>query len=212
LSARAIRNHLRLMRPADIPAILELEAAAFPSIPNDRYWKPAMLEAHIAQFPEGQWVIEADGNIVASATALRLPLIDAVAQHTWKSITGNGYLTTHDPYGDALYGTEVMVHPNQRRNGLGKRLYRRRQLYIHEHGLRAFVAGGRIPGYHRHADHLSAPAYVRAVLAEELSDRTLTAQVRSGMSVAGLLPNYMHDPKSLDWASLLVWWNLDHGI
>ena len=39
--------------------------------------------------------------------------------HTYDEITGNAYLTTHDPKGDVLYGVEVCVSPDYRGMRLG---------------------------------------------------------------------------------------------
>ena len=199
----------RNMRIADIQGVQALEAVAFPGIPKDKYWQDAMLEAHVRIFPEGQFVAEIDGWLVGSATSLRVPLADALRPHAWRDITGGGYLTTHDPQGDALYLTEIMVHPDVRRSGVSKRLYRMRQALARELNVRALVTGGRIPGYDRFADKMSALDYVKSVLQGDRVDRTLSAQLSSGFSVAGVMENYITDPKSRNHATLLVWWNLD---
>lgn len=199
----------RLMVSEDIPQILSLEAASFPGIPPDRYWQVDMLEAHMRKFAEGQFVAELEGRIVGSATALLVPLTAALTPHSWKSISGGGFLTTHDPLGDALYGTEIMVHPDARRRGIGRALYKKRKDLCRQFNLRAFVAGGRIPGYDRFAAEITAVNYVKSVLDGDRGDRTLSAQLASGMTVAGVMNNYITDPKSRNHATILVWWNLD---
>ena len=199
----------RRMRLSDVHNVQALEAAAFPGIPPDKYWKDDMLEAHVRIFPEGQFVAEIDGWLIGSATSLRVPFAKAIKPHKWREITGGGYLTTHDPKGDAIYLTEIMVHPDARRSGVGKRLYRMRQDLARELNVRALVTGGRIPGYHRHAKEMSAVEYVKTIIRGDRADRTLSPQLSSGFTVAGVMPEYITDPKSLNWATLLVWWNLD---
>ena len=199
----------RPMRLSDIPAVQQLEAASFPGIPADKYWKDDMLEAHVSRFPEGQFVAEIDGWLVASATSLAVRLERVLWPHTWREATGGGYLTTHEPDGDALYLTEIMVHPDARRSGIARRLYRMRQDLARKRNARALVTGGRIPGYDRHADKMSAVEYVRSVLAGERADRTLSAQLAAGFTVAGVMNDYITDPKSRNHATLLVWWNLE---
>src|SRR5687768_2879156 len=144
------------MRGSDVHTIQSLEAAAFPGIPADKYWKDDMLEAHVRVFPEGQFVAEIDGWLIGSATSLRVPLSRALAPHKWAEITGGGYLTTHDPEGDAIYLTEIMVHPDARRSGVAKRLYRMRKELARKLNARALVSGGRIPGYDKFADKMGA--------------------------------------------------------
>lgn len=207
-SASPVR--IRNMTRDDIPEVQRLEATCFPTIPSDRYWKPEMLEAHVDIFAAGQFVAELDGRIVGSATDLRVPIEKALRPHTWREIAGNGYLTTHDPKGDVLYGTEVMVHPDARRRGIARSLYKHRKDLIRRENLRAFVTGGRIPGYGILSPTMSANDYVKSVVRGSLIDRTLTPQLRSGMTVAGIMPNYITDPSSNGFATLLVWWNLDY--
>ena len=202
----------RPMRLDDIPRVIELEADCFPGIPPDRYWKPDMLRAHIEKFPEGQFVAEVGGRVMGSATGFLVGLEKALRPHRWRDIAGGGYLSTHDPKGDVYYGTEIMVHPDARRRGISRQLYRLRMDLIRKRNLRAFVTGGRIPGYERVADRMSAADYVKLVLAGERADRTLSAQLASGLTVAGVMPEYLTDPRSRNHATLLVWWNLDHGV
>ena len=199
----------RPMRIADIDAVQALEAAAFPGIPPDKYWKDDMLKAHVRIFPEGQFVVEIDGWVIGSATSLRVPLARALTPHKWTEITGGGYLKTHDPKGDAIYLTEIMVHPDARRTGVAKRLYRMRKDLAQKLNARALISGGRIPGYEKHAEKMSAVEYVKSVLDGERTDRTLSAQLAAGFSVAGVMDEYITDPKSRNHATLIVWWNLD---
>lgn len=200
----------RRMRIADIQAVQKLEAASFPSIPLDKHWKPEMLRAHIKKFPEGQFVADLDGWIVGSSTSLRVPLDRALRHHRWTEITGGGYLATHDPEGDVIYGTEIMVHPEARRAGIAKKLYRMRKDLAKELNVRALVTGGRIPGYAKHADKMTAREYVRSVMKGERTDRTLSAQLSAGFTVAAVMSNYITDENSRNHATLLIWWNLDH--
>lgn len=206
-----VRMTYRRMVEDDIPQVLKLEAASFPGIPADRYWKPDMLRAHIQQFPEGQFVAaDPEGTLQGSATCMRTSLIRALTPHTWRSMTGNGYLTTHEPNGDAVYGTEIMVHPEARRRGIGRALYKMRRDLVRSLNCRAMVTGGRIPGYHKHADKMSAVDYVKSVLNGDRADRTLSAQLSAQFIVAGVMDNYITDPSSHNHATLLVWWNLEY--
>lgn len=194
---------LRRMTLADVPAVHALARACFPHLPSTR----DMIEAHVRRFPGGQLVAEREGRVVGSATSLLLPHTEALGPHTWWGITGGGRLTTHDPEGDVLYGTEMMVHPQARRGGIARLLYQARREVIAARGLRAFVAGGCIPGYASHAARLTAEEYVREVVEGRLADPTLTPQLRAGLRVAAVLEDYLWDPGSLDHATLLVWDN-----
>jgi len=194
---------IRPMTLEDVSAAHALARACFAHLPSS--WD--MIAAQVRRFPEGQLVAERGGRVVGSATSLLVPHERVLRPHTWWRITGGGHLTTHDPQGDTLYGTELMVHPEARGAGVARRLYEARKAYIVARGLRAFAAGGCIPGYSAHAATLTAEAYVREVVAGRLTDGTLTPQLRSGLRVAGVMEDYLYDPDSLDYATLLLWDN-----
>lgn len=198
---------VREMTSADVDAIMELEREAFHDIPEDRLWKRRQVAAHIERFPEGQWVVEQDGRIFGSCMNMRTTWERATAQHRWREITGDGMLSTHEPHGDTLYGTEIMVSPRARRMGIGRRLLERRVGYIVEHGMRAFVTGGRLPGYHEHVGRLVPQEYVDAVRSGALTDPVLTPQIRWGGAPIGILGGYLMDPPSCHYATIVVWEN-----
>jgi hypothetical protein len=73
--------------------------------------------------------------------------------------------------------------------------------------LARVVAGGRLWDYHEHAGVISPEEYVAEVVSGERRDRVLTPQLRAGFSLAGILPGYLEDWRSHDFASHLVWRN-----
>ena len=198
---------LRPMRRDDLEAILEMERLSFEGIPPERQWTRGQVLAHVERFPEGQWVAELDGRVVGSCTNMLTTWERAMRPHTWHEITGGGLLRAHDPGGDVLYGTEIMVHPDARRRGIGRRLFERRYRFVVDRGLRAFVTGGRLPGYHQHAARMKCRDYVAAVARDDLVDPVLTADIRWGAEPRGVLCDYMLDPDSLHHAALVVWEN-----
>lgn len=201
---------IRHMRRGDIPALDALQRASYPTLSELLQWKPKHWESQLETFPDGQWVAETDGEVIGLCANLRVSYETATSQHTWKEITDNGMIaSSHDPDGDVLYGFEIMVHPDHRRRGVGKKLYQARFDYIRDHGMRAFCAMGRIPGYvHKgKPEGLSPTEYVRRIVAGEMEDRTLTAQIKSGCKVVGVVEDYLRDPKSANAAAILVWEN-----
>lgn len=198
---------LRPMRREDVDDVLRMERLAFAGIPEERLWTRDQVLAHVEVFPEGQWVVELEGRVVASCTNMRTSWERATRPHTWMEITGGGRLRTHEPEGDVLYGTEIMVHPDARRRGLGRLMFNRRFSYVVQNGLRAFVTGGRLPGYAEKAAAWTCQDYVRAVERGDLVDPVLTPQLRWGLTPTGVLCGYMVDPPSLHHATLVRWEN-----
>jgi len=75
-------------------------------------WPEKKFRAQLSTFPEGQICIEDHGEVVAAAFSLIVDYDKFGDYHTYDEITGDAYLTTHDPMGDVLYGAEVVVHPD----------------------------------------------------------------------------------------------------
>ncbi len=115
-------------------------------------------------------MLDLDGRIVASSSSLIVDASGHSEWHDWKLITDNGYIRTHDPHGDMLYGIEIMVDPDYRGMKLSRRLYDARRQTARDHNLRGIIIGGRIPGYGDHADELSASEYVQRVINKGLLD------------------------------------------
>jgi predicted amidohydrolase/GNAT superfamily N-acetyltransferase len=191
---------------ADIPGIVALSERVYGP---DAGYTPEMIRGHLAQFAQGQFVAEFDGSIVGYCATFRIREELALAPHSWRAITGNGYASRHDPQGDWLYGMEVCVDPKHRGLRLGRRLYDRRKKLCIALGLKGIVFGGRLPGLgKRFARYGSAQAYVDAVAAAKVRDPTLGFQLRNGFEPIGVLERYLPgDRESLGYATHLVWRN-----
>ncbi|MCA8922423.1 MAG: bifunctional GNAT family N-acetyltransferase/carbon-nitrogen hydrolase family protein [Planctomycetes bacterium] len=179
--------------------------------PGMKPWTRAHIASQIEHFPEGQFAIEIDGRLVASAGALVVDFAEHEDWHNWKLISDNGFIRNHSLDGDTLYGIEMMVDPEFQGMRLSRRLYEARKRLVREHNLQRIIIGGRIPGYGAHAQTLSAREYVDAVLRKSLYDPVLTAQLANGFSLKRLIPNYMPDDKaSCGYATFLEWSNVEH--
>ena len=82
-----------------------------------------MLIAHINSFPEGQFVALYNDEIVGHCGTFIISEEFATMPHSWDEITGNGYISRHNPSGDCLYGMEVCVDQSFRGLRIGQRLY-----------------------------------------------------------------------------------------
>ncbi|GIX34891.1 MAG: hydrolase YhcX [Lysobacteraceae bacterium] len=201
---------VRTAELADIPAIIQLSHRVYGA---DYGYTAEMLTGQLSHFPEGQFVAEYEGEVVGYCATFRCAEELALGPHTWRSITGGGYASRHDPKGTWLYGMEVCVDPARRGLRIGRRLYEARKRLCMQLGLRGIVFGGRLPGLARRFRQFgSAKAYVEAVQAERLRDPTLSFQLRNGFTLIGLLENYLpSDRASMGWAAHLVWRNPQHA-
>lgn len=197
---------VRTTRPADFPGITALCLKVYPETPP---WTADQLGAHLAVFPDGQFVaVDEQEQVVGMAASLIVYWDDYDFSTGWKDFTAGGTFSNHDPErGHTLYGAEVMVDPDRQGQGIGKALYAARQDLAESLGLWRIRAGARLRGYHAHRD-LTPEAYVDRVVAGTLHDPTLTFQLRRGFQVLGVVSGYLrHDPESLGYAAVIEWLN-----
>jgi GNAT superfamily N-acetyltransferase len=181
--------------------------AAYPELVEANVvWNASQIQSHLERFAEGQVVADVSGSPMGAISTLILPLSrDPMQKHTWLGITDHGTFEAHDPSGDTLYLADVYVDPAAWGTGVGQKLYVGLFELCVRLGLRRVVAGGRLWGYHEFADRMGPDEYVARVLAGEIRDRVLGSQSKAGFIVRGVLNDYLRDPRSRDYATLLEW-------
>lgn len=197
---------IRNTRPEDAPAVVDVQRRAFRDSPDMKLWAEEEIRAHVEVYPEGQFVAvddERNDLVVGSATSMRVSSRVALAPHNWREVTGGGRLPNHDPAGDVLYGVDVSVRPTYRKRGVGRLLYDARLELLQRTDCVGFAAGGRIPNYHHFAKFMPPDEYVRLVQMKVIRDPVLNFQIGNEMEVRGLLPNYLTDASSMNYATLI---------
>ena len=201
---------VRPMTIEDFDAVVDLQRRCFPDMTP---WLREHVESQIEMFPEGQIVVEIDNTVVASSSSLMLNYDDNLEWHDWKKTSDSGYIRNHRDDGDTLYGIEMMVDPEYRGMRLSRRLYAARKDLCRQRGIVRMIVGGRIPGYHLHANSLTAREYIERVIDKSLYDPVLTAQISNGLTLQGLIPDYLpSDTQSCGYATFLEWKNLDASV
>ncbi len=199
--------NLRHLTVEDFPDLKKLMDIIYPGMGGA--WPKNKFESQLRIFPEGQICIEDHGVVVAAAFSVIVDYDKFGDQHTYDEITGNAYLTTHDPLGDVLYGVDVFVSPDYHGMRLGRRLYEARKELCQNLNLKAIVAGGRIPNYKDYSKELSPQAYIKRVKRKEIYDPILTFQLSNDFEVKRVIKNYLpEDKESHGYATLLEWANL----
>ena len=200
---------IRNTRLDDIEKIVKLQQDSFPILARyDNIWHPEELKSHLQIFPLGQFVVvEEDGEVVGSASTLIVTLNPEYAEHTWKGITSDGMFTDHNPNGDSLYGADISTHPKFRHEGIGSMLYGARKELVLRLGLRRMIGGGRLFNYQDYADKMSAFEYANKVINGELHDPVLSFELDNGFKFIKVLPEYLDDIRSQNYASFIEWLN-----
>ena len=206
-AADETRLKLRHLRLDDYPHVKRIMDQVYAAA--DGAWTPRQFKAQLSRFAEGQICIEDNGQVVAAALSLVVNYAKFGDNHTYDKITGRGFITTHDPDGDVLYGMDVFVDPEYQGMRLGRRLYDARKELCQSLNLKAIVAGGRIPGYAKVADKMPPQRYIELVQRREYYDPILSFQLNNGFHVRRILQAYWPaDQQSRAHATLLRWENI----
>jgi GNAT superfamily N-acetyltransferase len=198
------------LTPALAPQCAELELLAFPHADPEELISLEDFRAYARVFPEGFFVCLDGDRVVGQGGGIFLDFDFDHPQHTIVGITGEHQCGNHDPAGAWYYGTDIVVHPEYRRRGIGQRLYALRKDIVRRHNKRGIIAGGHIPGFADHKHEMSAAEYVSKVVAGTLYDSTLSFQLRNGFEVRGVLENYINDEATDGWSALIVWENPEY--
>ena len=192
------------MQSEHFAEVVALQASCFPPpFPAELLWQNHHLARHLEIFPEGQFVALADGQVIASASSLRVTQKMWDDHGCWDDLTGGLELRNHAPDGSILYGADISVHPAWRGQGIGKALYQARYDLVRRQQLEAYATACRIPDFQ--GSGLDVMSYVAAILSGRLVDRTLSPLVRMGLQVVGIQENVMDDPESGNAAVRLEW-------
>ena len=203
---RRLDNGLVVMhaRPEHAEQLEALQLVCFPTLADDERFKTRHYRKHLELFDEGQFVA-LDGDRVVGATAtIRMHFDFDHIDHTFGEVIQGGWLTSHEPAGDWLYGADIGVDPAHRGQGVATALYAARQELVWRRGLKGQVTGGMLRGYGAVKHEMSAEDYYAGVVAGRLKDATLSMQLALGFEPRALLENYLNDPVSDNYCALIV--------
>ena len=192
------------------PQCAVLELACFPHTDPEELISEADMRAYARTFPEGFFVCLDGDRVVGQGAGIFLDFDFEHPQHGIVEITGEHQCGNHDPDGDWYYGTDIVVHPDYRRRGIGQKLYDLRKDLVRRTARRGIIAGGHIPGFADHKHRMSAADYVSKVAGGGIYDSTLSFQLQNGFEVRGVLENYLRDEATDGWSALIVWDNPDY--
>ncbi len=183
-------------RPEHAERLAELQTIVFPTLAPEQRFAAKHYLKHIELFPEGQFcaIDTATDRVVGMTSTIRMDFDFAHPDHTFADVIQGGWLTSHQPHGRWLYGADVGVHPDYRRRGIARRLYRARQDTVRALGLAGQVTVGMPSGYGAVKDRMTARQYYDELVAGTRTDPTISAQLRIGFQIRALVPNYIDDP------------------
>ena len=167
-----------------------LQKICLPNTPPEYHFDEKDVAEMARIFPEGAFVVLDGEKVVGLGAGIFLDFDFEHTQLTLYELTGESACKNHNPDGAYYYGTDITVHPDYRRRGIGKRLYELRKEVVRRYNKKGIIAGGMLPGFVDHKAHISAAEYAQGVATGEFYDRTLTFQLENGFQLRGVLENY----------------------
>lgn len=200
--------HVREMTSADVSGAVALQRLCFPDpFPEEFLWRPEHLLRHIGLFPQGQFVAVVEDEVVGSASNTRISLASYEHHLSWDQVAGGPFLGHFEPEGEVLYGLDISVHPDWRRQGVGHGLYEERYRLVKRLGMNKYATACRLPDFRSWSggDESKLDEYLREVWTGDARDRVLSRLQRYDLRLVCGLHDYMADEDSLNCAALLEW-------
>jgi GNAT superfamily N-acetyltransferase len=182
----------------------ELQKIVFPTLAPEQRFEARHYLRHIELFPEGQFCVVDGDRVVGMTSTIRTSFDFDHPDHTFADIIQGGWLTSHDPEGRWLYGADIGVHPEHRRRGIARMLYKARHETVRALGLEGQVTVGMPSGYGALKDQMTAQQYYDELVAGARVDPTISAQRRLGFQLRSLVSDYIDDPVCDRYGIVLV--------
>ena len=126
--------NLRNLTSEDYPQLKRLMDRVYDDIGGS--WYKETIDTLVADFPDGQIVIDDDGVLVGVALSLLVDYATFSNPHKYDDLIGHREIILNNPEGDALYGLDVLIDPDYRGHRLGRRLYDTRKELCRSMNLR----------------------------------------------------------------------------
>src|SRR5450432_3231833 len=182
-----------------------LQHKIFPTLAEEEILHANQYKKHLEIFPEGQFVAMDGNKVVGATTSMRYHFnLNHIEYHTFYEVMGGGWLTTHDPNGEWLYGIDVSVDPDYRKMGIARALYRARQHTVRYLGLKGQMTVGMLNGYSNLKDEMNIDEYYEKIKNHELFDPTVSVQEKVGYEIVGLMKDYLNDPTCGNAGAIII--------
>jgi len=201
---------IRNARPEDMDQIMAVEES-WPEMaraPRDKF------EARLQKYPQGFFVWEEDGRILATITSMPFTYDPENAKQfsNWDKVTGDGYLHDIGAQEDynGIYIVSGIIEKDARGGDIFERMVNAQVELARSLGYKYVVAGAVIPGYKRYCvknDAVPASQYVFMKRGNRLVDPLLDMYQKIGFEAPDadhVVREYFPDDASLNYAAIVV--------
>ena len=191
----------------EIKEMLRVESESWP---EEIQFKEEHFKSHLKIFPKGFFCAYVNGTMAGTciSSILNYDLNNPIP--SWEEASADGFITNHNPNGNALYVVSLGVSKDFRGLKIGSRLIEKQKELTKELGLDFLVLGARIPFYHKYTS-IDVEEYIEKRNENgERFEPELRFYERAGLKLLKIMPNYMtswDDRESRNYGVILVWEN-----
>lgn len=147
-----VNIELKFLGESDLEEIDRVEKATWP-----KDWQAPIekFKARIAKFSRGAIGIFENGKLAGVSTSMRINFdLQRVDEYhkTWDGITGDGFITTHEPNGNTLYVVSVGVENEAQGKGYGQQLIARQFELAKSLGCKYLMLGARLAKFREYLE------------------------------------------------------------
>jgi GNAT superfamily N-acetyltransferase len=194
---------VRNAQPEHAQQLEELQRIVFPAFSESSIIKKEHYLTYIRIFPEGQFVVLHEGNVVGMTTSIRHHLLLGEA-HTFDEMLAGNIEDVHEPTAEWLYGLDIGTHPDFRGKGIASHLYDARQETVRQLNLKGQFTYGMLNGYGAVQKQMTAEDYYQQVITKKIKDPTVSRQMQNGFVPHGLVFGYVNDPVCAGYSAFLI--------
>lgn len=166
-----------------------------------------MVETHFNTCPKLIYCAFNNGKLMATSGSIYTTSEDISKNKSWLEKTGNGFLTTHNPKGDIMFGVDLSVLKGSPPKLSDKIVLANLIIAVMGEGLKALYLGSRIPSYHKYSNmQIEDYVFGKRKNGKPL-DPELYFYLKDGFEIVEIIPEYMRDPESLNYGVLIKWNN-----
>lgn len=194
------------------------------SWPEDLRASREKFESRLNIFPDGVFGVYVNDRLFGVSTSIVVDY-NLSDEFDWNKITGEGYGTTHNINGNALYVISVGTSQTQKLNhirkylkengykGLGTELVERQKDLARRLRKQYVLLTARVPGYRKHYEKnkTSIEDYVKLTVEKNGRAEPLDPEIRfykrCGLEIAKIIPDAEEDYESMNYGLIMYWEN-----
>lgn len=193
--------NVRTLRPADIPAVAEVEKIAW----GENAATPETIARRAAVFEKGSIVV-LEGEVIVGYAASQLT--DHISTATWSEQTDDGQIEkSHVPNGSLAYGVSMSARPGISGKGVAYHVISHyAEMYLGG-GCQALCVGSRVPGFAKWRaanPNATLQDYLKPLDDGRSRDPEVRLYNSGDFRVLWGLPDYYPDPKSRGHGAMMV--------